>query len=93
MSSRISRRKILARFAATVKAHRFTVVTLYGYAPSLGLASYGVSLSRARASAVAAFLRARLAALHVSVVVKAAGEGTIPGASAAAMSRVEVFAY
>ena len=79
----------ISRLAAKVKAKRYTTVTVYGYAPSVGLASLSTSISRARATAVATYLRHRLAALHVRATIKAAGEGFVPGGGST-NARVEV---
>jgi uncharacterized repeat protein (TIGR02543 family) len=79
----------IARLAAKVKARKCSAVTIYGYAPSVGLASLSTSISRARASAVASYLRQRLAALHVRATIKSAGEGFVPGGGSA-NARVEV---
>lgn len=80
------------RFAARIKASHYTTVLVYGYAPATGLVSLTRSLSAQRAGAVATYLRARLAARHLSVVVKSAGEGSLPGASPTNY-KVEIFAY
>ncbi|HEV2427448.1 MAG TPA: InlB B-repeat-containing protein [Acidimicrobiales bacterium] len=81
----------VARLAAAIKARKFKTVTIFGYAPSVGLASMSVSISRLRASAVAAYLRQRLARLGVHVAIKSAGEGFVPGGGSA-NARVEVLA-
>lgn len=81
----------VSRFATSIKARAYTKVSVYGYSPSVGLASLSTSISRERANAVASCLRKRLAALHVTVVVKSAGEGFIAGA-AATNARVELVA-
>jgi uncharacterized repeat protein (TIGR02543 family) len=79
----------IARLAAKVKVKGFATVTVYGYAPSVGLASLSTSISRTRATAVASYLRRRLAALHVHATIKAAGEGFVPGGGST-NARVEV---
>lgn len=85
------RRQIVA-LATRIKARHFKTVFVYGYVPNTGLVSLNVSISRTRASRVAAYLRSRLAALHVKVTVKSAGEGSLAGAASAVNRRVEVFA-
>ena len=78
--------------ASTIRAMKYHKVTLYGYTSATGLASLNISLSRARASRVASYLRGRLTALHVAgVSVKWAGEGAIGQRTSASYSRVEVF--
>jgi uncharacterized repeat protein (TIGR02543 family) len=80
------------RIALTVKAKKYSTVTLYGYTAATGLVSLNMSLSRARAQHVAQFLRLRLNALRVKgVSIRSAGEGAIAGESSSAYSRVEVF--
>lgn len=80
------------RLATTIKAHRYRLVTLYGYSASTGLVSFDLSLSRSRAASVARQLRSDLVRLHVTGVrITSAGEGSIAGQSTATFSRVEVF--
>jgi uncharacterized repeat protein (TIGR02543 family) len=80
------------RIALTVKAKKYSTVTLYGYTATTGLVSLNMSLSRARAQHVAQFLRLRLNALRVKgVTIRAAGEGAIVGESSSEYSRVEIF--
>ena len=79
----------ISRLAAKVKAKKYATVTVYGYAPSVGLASLSRSISRARATAVATYLRHRLSVLHVRATIKAAGEGFVPGGGST-NTRVEV---
>lgn len=78
-------------FAARIKSHHYTTVSLYGYAANTGLVSLNKSISARRAQAVAAYLRSRLVALKVKATIKSAGEGTVAGA-ATTNSRVEVIA-
>jgi outer membrane protein OmpA-like peptidoglycan-associated protein len=87
-----SLRNQILRIARTVKAKKYSVITLYGYTASTGLASFNISLSRARAERVAQYLRQRLDALRVKgVTIRSAGEGAIAGESNSSYSRVEVF--
>jgi uncharacterized repeat protein (TIGR02543 family) len=80
------------RIALTVKSKKYSIVNLYGYTATTGLASLNMSLSRARAQHVAQFLHLRLKAMRVNAVsIRSAGEGAIAGESSAAYSRVEVF--
>ncbi len=81
----------ISRFAARIKSHHYATVSLYGYAANTGLVSLNRSISARRAQSVAAYLRARLAALKVKATIKSAGEGTVAGA-ATTNSRVEVIA-
>lgn len=85
-------RSQVARFAARIKSHHYKTVSLYGYAADTGQVSLTRSISARRAASVAAFLRSRLAALHVRATIKSAGEGSIGGVGAASNSRVEVLA-
>ena len=80
------------RLANAIRAKKYHSISLYGYTATTGLASLNMSLSRARAVAVATYLRSRLSALRVkNVTIKSAGEGAIPGGSSSHYSRVEVF--
>jgi uncharacterized repeat protein (TIGR02543 family) len=82
----------ISRLATLIKRRGYKTVSLFGYAASTGLVSLTRSISARRATAVAAYLRSRLAALHVRVSITSAGEGSVVGASAAANRRVEVLA-
>ena len=85
-------RNQIDRIAQTVKAKKYSKVTLYGYTATTGLASLNFSLSRTRAQHVANYLRSRLNVLRVKgVSISFAGEGAIAGESGSAYSRVEVF--
>ena len=78
--------------ASTIRAMKYHTVTLYGYTSATGLTSLNISLSRARASRVASYLRGRLAALHVAgVSINWVGEGAIGQRTSSSYSRVEVF--
>ncbi len=78
--------------ATSIKVKKYRSVTLYGYTSATGLTSLNMSVSRARATAVAKYLRGRLSALHVrGVAIKSAGEGAVGKRTGAAYSRVEVF--
>jgi hypothetical protein len=80
------------RIAITVKAKKYSKITLYGYTASTGLLSLNMSLSRTRAQHVAQFLRLRLTALRdKDVSIRSTGEGAIAGESSSAYSRVEIF--
>jgi uncharacterized repeat protein (TIGR02543 family) len=80
------------RLAVLVKRGLYTSVTLYGYTNDVGPAPLKVWTSRLRATAVANFLRARLASLHIKgVTIRATGEGAIKNETSAKYRRVEVF--
>ena len=80
------------RLASYIKVMKYRTVTLYGYTSATGLSSLNMSVSRARATVVAKYLRSRLSILHVKgVVIKSAGEGAIGNKTGAEYSRVEVF--
>jgi uncharacterized repeat protein (TIGR02543 family) len=80
------------QLALSVKGKKYHSVLLYGYTATTGLQSLNLSLSRARATGVANYLRSELRVLHVNgVSIASAGEGAISGGSSAAYSRVEVF--
>ena len=90
MSATLKRQ--VERVASAVKAHHYRLVTLFGYSAATGLVSFDVSLSRSRGVAVAKQLRSDLVRLHVTGVrITSAGEGSLPGESTPAFSRVEVF--
>jgi uncharacterized repeat protein (TIGR02543 family) len=79
-------------FAAVLKAKRYRVVKLYGYAAATGLVSLDKALSAARASTVANYLRSELRIMKVTgVTISASGEGSVPGKTSSLYSRVEVF--
>jgi hypothetical protein len=78
--------------ASYIKVKKYHTVTLYGYTSATGLSSLNLSVSRARATVVAKYLRSRLSILHVKgVVIRSAGEGAIGDKTGAEYSRVEVF--
>jgi outer membrane protein OmpA-like peptidoglycan-associated protein len=80
------------RLALTIRAKKYSSVTLYGYTATTGLSSLNIQLSRARAQHVANYLRSRLIALRFKgVFISFAGEGAIAGETGPAYSRVEVF--
>ena len=80
------------RLASYIKVKQYRNVTLYGYTSATGLSSLNMSVSRARATVVAQYLRSRLSILHVKgVAIKSAGEGAIGNKTGAEYSRVEVF--
>jgi outer membrane protein OmpA-like peptidoglycan-associated protein len=83
----------IARLATTVKAKKYTKVTLYGYGVDTSNAALDSSLSKTRAVNVANYLRSELRVKKVSgVAISAAGEGAESRKSSASNSRVEVFA-
>ena len=93
-SSRLSNKlkSQVKRLALTIKAKKYHAVTLYGYTATTGLRSLNFSLSRARATVVANYLRTQLRLLKVKgVTIRSAGEGSVANGSSAAFSRVEVF--
>jgi uncharacterized repeat protein (TIGR02543 family) len=78
--------------ASVMKAKHYTKVKLYGYTAATGLATLDRSLSDARASKVASYLRDQLRSMNVAdVSVEAAGEGSVAGKTSSMYSRVEVF--
>lgn len=78
--------------ADVLKAKKYTEVRLYGYSASTGLATLDKSLSSARATSVATYLRDQLRSMKVAdVSVSAAGEGSVTGKTSSLYSRVEVF--
>jgi hypothetical protein len=80
------------RIAVTIRSRKYRTVDLYGYTSATGLNSLNVSLSRARARKVAAYLHAQLTHLRVTgVTILSTGEGAIAGQTGNAYSRVEVF--
>lgn len=86
-------KKQIVTMAMSVKTKKLKKVLLYGYTAPTGLVSLNISLSSARAKAVATFLKAELTALKVTgVSYSSAGEGAIAGETSTMYSRVEVFA-
>ena len=82
----------IRQLATAIKAKGYKKVSLFGYTAETGLSSLDLSLSSARATSVANYLRERLSALKVKgVTILAAGEGAIARMTAAQYSRVEVF--
>jgi len=82
----------IRRLAASIRAKKYAKVTLYGYTAETGVTSLNRSLSHARATNVANYLRSELRAMRVAgVVISAAGEGAVAGKTAPQYSRVEVF--
>ena len=78
--------------AATIKSKRYAKVSLYGYTAATGVASLNRTLSLARATNVAKYLRSELTAMKIrGVAISAAGEGALAGKTAPQYSRVEVF--
>jgi outer membrane protein OmpA-like peptidoglycan-associated protein len=82
----------IRQLAATIKSKRYVKVMLYGYTAATGVTSLNRTLSLARATNVANFLRSELSAMKVrGVAISAAGEGDVAGKTAPQYSRVEVF--
>jgi len=80
------------RLASSIKARKYSVITLYGYTANTGLASLNISLSRGRAVRVETYLRHRLNSMRLkNVRIKASGEGAVSGERGSTFSRVEVF--
>jgi outer membrane protein OmpA-like peptidoglycan-associated protein len=78
--------------AIVLKAKHYTKVKLYGYTAATGLATLDRSLSEARASSVASYLRDELRSMNVKgVAIEASGEGSVGGKTLSLYSRVEVF--
>jgi uncharacterized repeat protein (TIGR02543 family) len=78
--------------ATVMKEKHYTKVKLYGYSAATGLATLDRTLSDARASRVASYLRVELNSMKVTgVSVEAAGEGSFAGKASSLYSRVEVF--
>jgi outer membrane protein OmpA-like peptidoglycan-associated protein len=85
-------RSQVRQLAVAIKAKRYKKVSLFGYTAETGLSSLDLSLSSARATSVANYLREQLSARKVKgVVILAAGEGAIARMTAHQYSRVEVF--
>jgi outer membrane protein OmpA-like peptidoglycan-associated protein len=65
---------------------------MYGYTNDTGTATSQVAISTRRANAVANYLRAMLASLHVNgVKITSAGEGAFKTGSTSSFRRVEIF--
>lgn len=78
--------------AGTIKTKKYAKVKVFGYTAATGTASLNRSLSLARATNVANFLRSELRAMKVTgVAISAAGEGAVAGKTGPQYSRVEVF--
>jgi hypothetical protein len=84
--------KQVRTLAATVKTRRYTKVLLFGFSAATGVTSLDHSLSAARASNVASYLRAELRSMKVdNVDITTSGQGSVDGSKNASNSRVEVF--
>jgi outer membrane protein OmpA-like peptidoglycan-associated protein len=82
----------VSRLALLTKSSHFASETLYGYTTDTGSTSSQLAISTRRANAVANYLRATLASLHVNgVKITSAGEGSFKTGSGSAYRRVEVF--
>lgn len=80
------------RLAATIKSKKYIKVTLYGYTAPTGVASLNRTLSLARATNVANFLKSELNSMKMrGIAISAAGEGAVAGKTGPQYSRVEVF--
>jgi outer membrane protein OmpA-like peptidoglycan-associated protein len=64
----------LSAYAKKVKDAKFSNVAITGYTDSLGTSAFNLSLSRARADTVAAFLKMKLTGSKVSVSVAYKGK-------------------
>jgi outer membrane protein OmpA-like peptidoglycan-associated protein len=88
----VSLKRQVRELATVMKEKHYTKVKLYGYSAATGLATLDRTLSDARASRVASYLRVELNSLKVTgVSVEAAGEGSFAGKTSSLYSRVEVF--
>jgi uncharacterized repeat protein (TIGR02543 family) len=84
--------KQVRMLAASVKTRRYTKVLLFGFSAATGVTSLDHSLSAARASNVASYLRAELRSMKVdNVDITTSGQGSVDGSKNASNSRVEVF--
>ena len=78
--------------AALLAVNKQKNVTIYGYTTYSTATAANLSISQARANAVAQYLRSQLTAMHVlGVLITAKGEGSVKGQIAAAYRRVEIF--
>jgi outer membrane protein OmpA-like peptidoglycan-associated protein len=78
--------------AATIKTRGYTKVLLFGFSAATGVTSLDHSLSAARASNVANYLRSELRSIKVdNVDITTSGQGSVDGSKNASNSRVEVF--
>jgi uncharacterized repeat protein (TIGR02543 family) len=84
--------KQVRSLATTIKTRKYTKVLLFGFSAATGVASLDHSLSAARASHVANFLRSELRSMKVdNVDITTSGQGSVDGSKNASNSRVEVF--
>jgi uncharacterized repeat protein (TIGR02543 family) len=80
------------RLALLTKTSHFASETMYGYANDTGSPTSQMAVSTRRANAVANYLRAMLASLHVrGVKITAAGEGAFKTGATSTFRRVEIF--
>jgi hypothetical protein len=87
-----SLKRQVRELATVMKEKHYTKVKLYGYSAASGLATLDRTLSDARASRVASYLRVELRSVKATgVSVEAAGEGSFAGKTSSLYSRVEVF--
>jgi outer membrane protein OmpA-like peptidoglycan-associated protein len=87
----------LRAYAMKVKASKFTNLFVTGYTDALGTSAFNINLSRARADAVAAYLKMKLKGSSVKVNVSYKGKTSPIGANStdkgrATNRRVELFA-
>jgi hypothetical protein len=84
--------KQVRSLAATIKTRGYTKVLLFGFSAATGVTSLDHSLSAARASNVANYLRSELRSIKVdNVDITTSGQGSVDGSKNASNSRVEVF--
>jgi outer membrane protein OmpA-like peptidoglycan-associated protein len=84
--------KQVRSLATTIKTRKYTKVLLFGFSAATGVASLDHSLSAARASNVANYLRDELRSMKVgNVGITMSGQGSVDGSKNASNSRVEVF--
>ena len=84
--------KQVRSLATTIKTRKYTKVLLFGFSAATGVTSLDHSLSAARASNVANYLRDELRSMKVgNVGITMSGQGSVDGSKNASNSRVEVF--
>jgi outer membrane protein OmpA-like peptidoglycan-associated protein len=84
--------KQVKSLAATIRTRRYTKVLLFGFSAATGDTSLDHSLSSARATNVANYLRSELRSMKVdNVGITTSGQGSVEGSKNASNSRVEVF--
>jgi hypothetical protein len=84
--------KQVRALATTIKTRKYTKVLLFGFSAATGVASLDHSLSAARASNVANYLRSELRSMKIdNVAISTSSQGSVDGSKNASNSRVEVF--